>query len=385
MVLTNQVRNLRARASISNLLQSTPEMMATTTINPADARSPQSTRQAILGFMGRRARSATTGTPPVQNPASPSPPLPSPGLPGASAGLGLSGVEQNHHHLHIPSLHRHTHPTPEAATPDPPSSGRLGGILRRRKSNGGDVSPSENPAVSLDAARRAASQQAQTRTAQAPSTQRSASANEVAPTVLGPAHRLRLVPHLDPSARTLHFEPIVRDVREGGPVLRIGRFTDRNNIKEPRLWISGLLYAARQPESTKIAFRSKVVSRAHAEIWCIAGGKFLIRDTSSSSGTFLNHTRLSAPNIQSRPQELHDGDIIQLGVDYQGGTEEIYRCVKIRVEVGREWQRGANEFNTGALKQLQTLQGKGKDKIPSGSSIAGPSNSRKTSVADCCI
>ncbi|KAG8765002.1 hypothetical protein FRC12_007732, partial [Ceratobasidium sp. 428] len=139
------------------------------------------------------------------------------------------------------------------------------------------------------------------------------------------------------------------------------------------------------PESTKIAFRSKVVSRAHAEVWCAQGGKFLIRDTRSSSGTFLNHTRLSAPNIESRPQELHDGDIIQLGVDYQGGTEEIYRCVKIRVEVGREWQRGANEFNTGALKQLQTLQGKGKDKLPSGSQIAGPSNSRKTSVADCCI
>ncbi|KAG8771602.1 hypothetical protein FRC12_003514 [Ceratobasidium sp. 428] len=42
-------------------------------------------------------------------------------------------------------------------------------------------------------------------------------------------------------------------------------------------------------------------------------------------------------------------------------------------------------ISTGALKQLQTLQGKGKDKLPSGSQIAGPSNSRKTSVADCCI
>lgn len=48
--------------------------------------------------------------------------------------------------------------------------------------------------------------------------------------------------------------------------------------------------------------------------------------------------------MQSRPQLLKDGDVVQLGVDYQGGAEEMYRCVKMRVEIGREWQRGANEF-----------------------------------------
>lgn len=97
--------------------------------------------------------------------------------------------------------------------------------------------------------------------------------------------------------------------------------------------------------SSRAAFRSKVVSRSHAEIWCEPGGKFFIRDTASSSGTFLNHIRLSSPNVQSRPQLLKDGDVLQLGVDYQGGAEEMYRCVKMRVEVGREWQqRGASEF-----------------------------------------
>ena len=36
---------------------------------------------------------------------------------------------------------------------------------------------------------------------------------------------------------------------------------------------------------------------------------------------------------------LKDGDIhiLQLGVDYQGGAEDIYKSVNIRVEVGREW------------------------------------------------
>ena len=36
--------------------------------------------------------------------------------------------------------------------------------------------------------------------------------------------------------------------------------------------------------------------------------------------------------------------MLQLGVDYQGGIEDMFRCVKMRVELGREWQRAANEF-----------------------------------------
>ncbi|KAJ7795905.1 hypothetical protein B0H14DRAFT_3887911 [Mycena olivaceomarginata] len=145
-------------------------------------------------------------------------------------------------------------------------------------------------------------------------------------------HRIRLVPHLD-SRRSLRFDPIARDLKPGEPALRIGRFTDR----------SGLGLAAVNALSTnKIAFKSKVVSRAHAEVWIedASGGggggvRFLIRDTKSSSGTFLN----------IRPHPLKDGDILQLGVDYQGGAEDIYKSVKIRIEIGREWQSAANAFN----------------------------------------
>lgn len=150
----------------------------------------------------------------------------------------------------------------------------------------------------------------------------------------GPAHRIRLVPHLD-SRRSLRFDPISRDVRESDTPLRIGRFTDRSGLG---------LAAANAMGSNKLAFKSKVVSRAHAEIWVEAGGRFFIRDTKSSSGTFLNHVRLSPANNESRPHELKDGDLLQLGVDYQGGTEDIYKCVKIKVEVGREWQNHTNPF-----------------------------------------
>lgn len=103
------------------------------------------------------------------------------------------------------------------------------------------------------------------------------------------------------------------------------------------------LAAANALSSNKLAFKSKVVSRAHAEIWFSSGG-FFIKDTKSSSGTFLNHVRLSPANSESRAHQIKDGDILQLGVDYQGGTEDMYKSVKIRIEVGREWQAGANAF-----------------------------------------
>ncbi|KAL8278997.1 hypothetical protein RQP46_008666 [Phenoliferia psychrophenolica] len=194
-------------------------------------------------------------------------------------------------------------------------------------------------------------------------------------------HRIRLVPHLE-SSRSLHFDPVDRDLNAFA-VLRIGRFTDRS-----------------QPGSTdplRIAFKSKVVSRGHAEIWSDDHGKFFIKDTKSSSGTFLNHIRLSGPGAESRPFPLKDGDVLQLGVDYQGGTEEIYRCVKMRIELNRGWQRGMNSFNTNALAQLRALGGgaTAMEGATSTSSVLAPSMSNtptqkvqpaaSSSVTDCCI
>ncbi|KAJ7854841.1 hypothetical protein B0H14DRAFT_2443907 [Mycena olivaceomarginata] len=152
-----------------------------------------------------------------------------------------------------------------------------------------------------------------------------------ASTVSGVAHRIRLVPYFD---SPLPFHAIMRDLRSGDSPLGIGRFPDRNGLGDG---------------PNTIAFNSKVVSRAHAEIWvqvgngnCRQGGgiRFFIRDTKSSSGTFLIHVRLSPANTESRPHQVKDGDILQLGVDYQGGAEDIYKSVKIRVELGREWEAG---------------------------------------------
>lgn len=197
----------------------------------------------------------------------------------------------------------------------------------------------------------------------------SSSTSGTNPSLQAGVHRLRLVPHLE-ATRSLHFEPIERDVRESATPVKIGRFTDRGPtaaaaaaVEDPASSrpVGSTAPSGSAPgnrggavpttaggggriDSTRIAFKSKVVSRGHAEIWCEAGGKFFIRDTKSSSGTFLNHIRLAGANVESKPFPVKDGDILQLGVDYQGGTEEIYRCVKIRVELNRGWQREANQF-----------------------------------------
>lgn len=202
-----------------------------------------------------------------------------------------------------------------------PLSSGITQILRRRRS-GGALATSNTPQMP-----------AVVPTTPQP-TNIPAVSNTSGPVPTGTAHRIRLVPHLD-SRRSLRFDPIIRDVVEGDPALRIGRFTERSGVP---------ISQANALNSNKLAFKSKVVSRAHAEVWCEVGGKFFIKDTKSSSGTFLNHVRLSPANQDSRPFELKDGDTLQLGVDYQGGAEDIYKCVRIRVEIGREWQASANAF-----------------------------------------
>ncbi|KAK3809249.1 MAG: SMAD/FHA domain-containing protein, partial [Benniella sp.] len=143
---------------------------------------------------------------------------------------------------------------------------------------------------------------------------------------------IRIVPHLE-APRSLHFDVVDKDVPEGF-ILKIGRFTDKQALPN------------------RVTFKSKVVSRGHAEIYT-EQGKFYIRDTKSSSGTFLNHARLSPPGVESKPAQLKDGDVIQLGVDYQGGTQEIYRCVKMRLELNRSWQQQANPFRANTLKVIR--------------------------------
>ncbi|KAI9837215.1 MAG: hypothetical protein M1819_000289 [Sarea resinae] len=158
---------------------------------------------------------------------------------------------------------------------------------------------------------------------------------------------IRFVPHPDPRTNrlSLSFAPVSRTLPKVNSVIKVGRYSERDNIPNT---------APNVPSDAPIGFKSKVVSRKHCEFWC-TNGQWYIKDVRSSSGTFLNHIRLSQPNLESRPFPVNDGDVVQLGIDFRGGEEMIFRCVKIRVECNRGWQKSLNNFNMSTHKRLRKL------------------------------
>ncbi|QDS77329.1 hypothetical protein FKW77_004927 [Venturia effusa] len=166
---------------------------------------------------------------------------------------------------------------------------------------------------------------------------------------------IRFIPHFDPRANrpSLSFPAITRTLPGESSVIRVGRYSERENAA-PEINPS-------VPSHAPVGFKSKVVSRRHCEFWC-ANNQWFIKDCKSSSGTFLNHLRLSPPGIESRAYPVNDGDVVQLGIDFRGGEEMIFRCVKIRIECNRGWQKALNNFNKKTHKQLRNLtQAKPKD------------------------
>lgn len=147
---------------------------------------------------------------------------------------------------------------------------------------------------------------------------------------------IRLVPHQDPRSNrpSLTFPPMARTLPSEDAIIRVGRYSERDAAPNP---------PPNVPSAAPVGFKSKVVSRKHCEFWC-SNGQWFIKDVKSSSGTFLNHIRLSQPSVESRPYPVKDGDVVQLGIDFRGGEEMIFRCVKIRVECNRGWQKALNTF-----------------------------------------
>ncbi|KAF4553796.1 E3 ubiquitin-protein ligase DMA2-like protein [Elsinoe fawcettii] len=170
-----------------------------------------------------------------------------------------------------------------------------------------------------------------------------------------PQPTIRLIPHHEArsSRPSLTFPIISRNLPNQNAIIRVGRYSERDNQAA---------IAESNPDSVApVGFKSKVVSRRHCEFWC-SNNQWYIKDVKSSSGTFLNHVRLSAAGTESRPYPVNDGDIVQLGIDFKGGEEVIFRCVKMRVECNRSWQKGLNQFNTQTHKRLRNLASASSDK-----------------------
>ncbi|KAK8189355.1 SMAD/FHA domain-containing protein, partial [Phyllosticta capitalensis] len=181
---------------------------------------------------------------------------------------------------------------------------------------------------------------------------------------------IRFIPHDDPRATrpSLQFPVISRTLPNEDSVIRVGRYSEKDTIPTD--------VPANVPSAAPVGFKSKVVSRRHCEFWC-RDGQWWIKDVKSSSGTFLNHIRLSQPGVESKPFKVGDGDVVQLGIDFRGGEEMIFRCVKIRIECNRNWQKSLNNFNKSTHKTLRKLaQGTGKSK---------DSDAASTHSTDCSI
>lgn len=147
---------------------------------------------------------------------------------------------------------------------------------------------------------------------------------------------IQFIPATEPhrSRPSLDFRPVTRVLRRPDSIIRVGRYSERDNGAEAHHHI---------PSDAPIGFKSKVVSRRHCE-FSYSDNQWFIKDVKSSSGTFLNHIRLSQPGLESKLFPVNDGDIVQLGIDFKGGEEMIFRCVKIRIETNRGWQKGLNKF-----------------------------------------
>lgn len=155
---------------------------------------------------------------------------------------------------------------------------------------------------------------------------------------------IRFFPHqeLRQGRLSLTFAPVVRTLPSESSIIRIGRYSEREGVPVSN---------PNGPSDAPVGFKSKVVSRKHCE-FSFLNGSWQIKDVSSSSGTFLNHIRLSQPNTESRLYPVKDGDIVQLGIDFRGGEEMIFRCVKIRIECNRAWQKRPNNFKYATLRYL---------------------------------
>jgi pSer/pThr/pTyr-binding forkhead associated (FHA) protein len=158
---------------------------------------------------------------------------------------------------------------------------------------------------------------------------------------------IKFIPHQDlrSSKPSLVFASTQRTLPHPDCVIRVGRYSERDSDSHP---------PSNVPSAAPVGFKSKVVSRRHCEFWC-SQGQWYIKDVKSSSGTFLNHIRLSPPSVESRPFPVNDGDIVQLGIDFRGGEEMIFRCVKIRIECNRAWQKGLNNFKYVSVSNLPHL------------------------------
>ncbi|UXI22390.1 hypothetical protein NH340_JMT08333 [Sarcoptes scabiei] len=112
-----------------------------------------------------------------------------------------------------------------------------------------------------------------------------------------------------------------------------------------------------RPSHENAVFDCKVLSRNHALLW-YQDGKFYLKDTCSSNGTFVNNQRLSVANERSQPQVIYSGDCVQFGVEVTE-KKNIHSCVIATVRLfhpnGIEAKKDYSYQNIHGLDEQQFL------------------------------
>ena len=219
----------------------------------------------------------------------------------------------------------------QAAQPDSENMARHRHSTKRTLSNSGTGSVAANGHTAPNGP--VAREEQVRRTRERPS---DSTGDSVEVTEKGKLPTIRFLPHSEirNGRQSLNFAPISRTLPNETCIIPVGRYSEREGIP---------ITNPTMPSDAPVGFKSKVVSRKHCE-FSYLDGQWQVKDSASSSGTFLNHIRLSQPNAESRLYPVKDGDILQLGIDFRGGEEMIFRCVKIRIECNRSWQKRPNNY-----------------------------------------
>ena len=220
--------------------------------------------------------------------------------------------------------------TSTIASPQPPSSnsaanGDSSHWSSRKKSRGGFWPASKaEPVSGVTAAR----PQISTTTSASNAAAAISAVHQPSPTVPSQQNGVR---NMDPPAQSNETLAVLA-------LLPLNGTFERKQINVP--FHPGILKVGRQTNAKTVPtpvngyFDSKVLSRAHAEVWADRNGKVWIRDVKSSNGTFVNGQRLSPENRESEPHELREHDTLELGIDIVSEDQKsiVHHKVSAKVE-----------------------------------------------------
>ncbi|KAL3314423.1 hypothetical protein Ciccas_006959 [Cichlidogyrus casuarinus] len=123
----------------------------------------------------------------------------------------------------------------------------------------------------------------------------------------------------------------------GLPVIEFLKQHDSHNFMDRMILYNGEIKVGRavarfRPAANNAIFDCKVLSRSHAVI-LYEEQRFILRDTNSSNGTFVNNVRITKENdVQFAEREIFSGDFIRFGVEvFENGTN--HGCIITQVKL----------------------------------------------------